>query len=123
MVGRAAACPAAAVAAASAGRAVVVAAVGYRGAAEFPCADVNGSLSNYKGNLASGHGPAVSATLVFQRAPSGKRFRSQSTIPCRGVPGVNSSATPFCLRVAMSSSGMMPPPKTTMSVAWRRLSS
>ena len=40
---------------------------------------------------------------------------------CSGVPGVKISATPRFLSAVMSSSGMMPPPKTTMSVAFRAL--
>ena len=40
---------------------------------------------------------------------------SQSTMACIGVPGVKMAATPCSLRVAMSSSGMIPPPKTSTS--------
>src|SRR5207248_5861389 len=54
---------------------------------------------------------------------SGKRLRSQSTMSCSGVPGVNISSTPRFLSAVMSSSGMMPPPKTMMSVALRRFNS
>src|SRR5205823_6935089 len=46
-----------------------------------------------------------------------KRWLIQSTIPWRGAPGVKISATPRFLSSSMSSSGMMPPPNTTMSPA------
>ena len=49
--------------------------------------------------------------------------RTQSTISVMVAPGVKTSATPSLLSSGMSSSGMMPPPKTTMSSAPRSRSS
>ncbi len=42
---------------------------------------------------------------------------TQSTTSDVGVPGVNISATPIAFNSSMSDSGMIPPPKTTMSDA------
>ncbi len=48
--------------------------------------------------------------------------RTHSTIDAVVAPGVNTLATPICSSSGMSPSGMMPPPKTTMSSASRSLS-
>jgi hypothetical protein len=45
--------------------------------------------------------------------------RTQSTISVVAAPGVNTLATPIRSSSGRSSSGMMPPPKTTMSAASR----
>ena len=45
--------------------------------------------------------------------------RTQATIDMVVAPGVNTFATPSCSSWGMSSSGMIPPPKTTTSSAPR----
>jgi hypothetical protein len=45
--------------------------------------------------------------------------RTQSTMSCVGVPGVKTLRTPRRCNSGMSSSGMIPPPNTAMSVACR----
>ena len=49
--------------------------------------------------------------------------RTQATISVVGAPGVKILATPIRDSSAMSASGMMPPPNTTMSAAPRARSS
>src|SRR5205814_166220 len=60
------------------------------------------------------------AVLVGERevhhAARGRMLaRIQSTISCVEAPGVKTLATPARARAGMSSSGMMPPPKTSLS--------